>query len=187
MSDTRLDKVLSRPYRVLRLILEYPDKEFYLEDLHERSGISKMTLSRTLKKMVSAGLLKCKDHGYRKYFELRTGHLTSALKLLINLDSDMIGELIKNYRDSILIIYGSRVDGSNGPDSDWDLILIDDDEDRIRMNAFINDLEKRFGQTIDMKIYTKDQFRKIRKERSPFYIEVLSNMYVLTGDLNGLQ
>lgn len=186
MEDTSLERVLSRSFIILKLFLEDPDQEQYLEKLHEISAIPKMTLSRMLSRMFTEGIITAKEEAYRKRYQLSIGYLTPALKLLVNLDTKLIRELTQRYERSTLILYGSRAKGTNKPQSDWDLILIDDEENPLSANAFVSEMERRYSQRIDLRIYSREQFDQLKKERSPFYMELLKNMYVLNGGIDGI-
>jgi predicted nucleotidyltransferase len=178
---------MSISYQVLRILLDDPGKEIYLEEITKRIEIPKMTLFRTLRRMELEAIISSRFDGYRRYWKINDDPTIRALKVLFNVDNEMIRELVKRFKGSALILYGSRAKGTNTPQSDWDLLLIGDDFDRIDLNDFINEIETKYEMTIDLKAYIKDEFDRIKRENTPFYQEVRSSMYLLEGDIDGLQ
>ncbi|MGA1794060.1 MAG: nucleotidyltransferase domain-containing protein, partial [Thermoplasmatota archaeon] len=121
-----------------------------LSDIADDLEENKMTVRRSLNKMTNNDILEERNDGYRRFFRLKGSHIVHTLRTLKNLDSDVVWSLIQSLKKKVdaLLLYGSRADGTNEPDSDWDLLVISDDMDPLELNKLGNKLEKRFGQVL---------------------------------------
>jgi predicted nucleotidyltransferase len=186
MDDTSLTRILGKNYALLRLFLQEPDKELYLESISKRLNMSKMTISRSLQSMVEAAVLQSTGNGYRKHYRLKDTHLISSLKTLINLDSDIVWSLTNKFssKAKFIILFGSRAKGNSTPQSDWDFIIVSDKLDPITINKYISKLEMEQQTQINVMPYTQQEYEELKKANMPFYQEMKASAYVITGDIN---
>ena len=185
MSDTRLESVFGNDYRIIKLFLEGPEEEITLTEAVNELRISKMTLYRVLEKLVKKKILISRSDNYRNFYRLKESHLNKALKMLTNLESRVIHQFLKEIKDdSIILLYGSRADGTNRKDSDWDILVISNDLNTLEVNKRAAKIGRKYACEINVNTLSNRQFHKIRKDNTPFYLEVMQNKYVLRGDLN---
>jgi predicted nucleotidyltransferase len=186
MNDTRLESVLGRDYKIIKLFLIDHDREITLTEAVRELGISKMTLYRGLENLVKKGMLSSRTDNYRNFYKLRESHVNRALKVLANVESPVISNLLKglHYKNPTILLYGSRANGSDKRDSDWDILIISDEMNPVELNKKTSEIERRFDCQLNANLLSKKEFNKIRKERTPFYLEVIMNKYVLRGDLD---
>jgi predicted nucleotidyltransferase len=184
MDDTKLGNIFGRNYNILQFILANPEKEFYLTETARELQLNKMSLYRALEKMVEHDILESRSDNYRKFYKLKKSHLIKPLKILVNLDSSVIGEFLGKFRSKshLIILYGSRADGTDLIDSDWDFIVVSDELDQVTINRTIAKLEKKYLAKINVKLYSKSEYEEIRTKRTPFYIEMMTNNILLKGE-----
>jgi len=84
----------------------------------------------------------------------------------------------------LIILYGSRANGTNRSVSDWDFLLVSDELDSVIINQKVTKLERKYDCQINVKHYTLSEFNKMKSEKTPFYSEVMSNKYLLKGTLD---
>ena len=183
MNDTRLDRVFGRNYKVLKLFLGEPEREFYVTEAAEILNMNKMSVLRALEGMVKAGFMKSRFDNYRKFYKLRDSPMIKLLKILGNLDSLLVAEFLKKFgsKSGMIMLYGSRAEGTDVVDSDWDFIIVSNELDVVAVNRTISELEARFGVQINVKLYTSEEYVEFTEKKTPFYREVMANNVVLGG------
>jgi predicted nucleotidyltransferase len=186
MDDTKLGKIFGRNYSVLKIFLVNPDKEYYLTEAAKELRLNKMSLYRALEGMVEHDLLESRSDNYRKFYRLKKSHLIKPLKILVNLDSCVVREFLGKFRSKsqLIILYGSRANGTDLTDSDWDFILVSDELGLVTINRIIAELEKKYLTKINVKLYTKSEYDEVRTKRTPFYLEIMTNNILLKGELD---
>lgn len=186
MDDTKLGKIFGRNYSVLRIFLANPEKEYYLTEAATELRLNKMSLYRILERMVQHGFLESHSDNYRKYYVLKKSHLIKPLKVLVNLDSLVVDEFLRKFKfkSHSIMLYGSRADGSDLIDSDWDFIIVSDRLDLVSVNKTVAILEKNLLTRINVKVYTKEEYDDIKTKRTPFYLEIMTNNILLKGGVN---
>lgn len=188
MNDTTLTSAFGLDMKVLYLFLDREGDWFSLSDVAGMLGANKMTVRRSLNKMVQNGLFEEKNDGYRRSFRLKPSFMIPEMRRMKNLDSNLIRSVIRTLKGKVdaLTLYGSRADGTNRSDSDWDILVVTDRLDPLELNRTGNRLEKRFGEVLNLHLYNKDQVIRMRNERTPFYLELLKKNVSLAGNLNDI-
>jgi predicted nucleotidyltransferase len=185
MNDTKLGRVFGRNYKVLKLFLVEPEREFYVTEVAKILNMNKMSVLRALEGMVKAGLMKSRFDNYRKFYKLRDSPIIKLLKILGNLDSLLVAEFLRKFgsKSELIMLYGSRAEGTDVVDSDWDFIMVSNELDVVAVNRIISELEARFGVQINVKLYTNEEYMEFTEKKTPFYREVIANKVVLGGQL----
>jgi len=188
MNDTRLIGVFGMDMELVYHFLDQGSNWKCLSDIAREMDENKMTVRRSLENMTSNHIIEERNDGYRRFFRLKASHITPALRTLKNLDSEFLWAVVRRLRKKadVLLLYGSRADGTNEPDSDWDILAISDDLDPLELNRLSNKLEKRLGQVLNLSLYSKVQMRKMRNENAPFYKEISKKKVPLVGDLDDI-
>ncbi len=186
MNDTKLNKIFGRNYEILQLFLRDSGKEFYLSEAASELKINKMSVYRALEQMVECRLLESRSDNYKKFYKLKDSPLIKQLKILVNLDSQVVEYLLKKFgsKSTLIVLYGSKADGTDEKDSDWDFIIVSDTLDIVTINKTVSNLEKRFETQINVKFYSKNEYSKIKANNTPFYQEAMDNMIILKGDID---
>lgn len=95
----------------------------------------------------------------------KTQHLSKMIRVYINAIDP----------NADVILYGSRARGDERPDSDWDiLILTNDDADLVTERQFRNklyDLELETGEALSVFVYSKNDW-ETKQRITPFFHNV---------------
>ena len=187
MNDTSLGGLFGKDYRVLNVILDQPEIEWTLPQVTKATLLPKMSAYRSLERILKEGILTARSDHYRKYYRLKYSYLTRFLRILRNLDSIVIKEVMARFgKDStFIILFGSRAMGTDEPGSDWDILVVSDSLTAVQINQVITKLEKKAHAQINVKLFTSPGFKELISEKTPFVTEVQKNSYVLKGDLHG--
>jgi predicted nucleotidyltransferase len=188
VNDTRLTFIFGLDLKLLYLFLDHENEWISLSEAARLLDANKMTVRRSLAKLKVNKLLEERDDGYRRFFKLSSSYLIPTMRRIKNIDSKIIGSLIDTLERKVdtLILYGSRADGTNDPGSDWDILVISDTIDPIELNKIGNKIGKRFGELLNLHLYTKAQVNRMRNEKTPFYLELLKKNVPLVGDLDDI-
>ena len=159
------------------------DKEYYTRQLASMHNMSVGTLHREIKKLISLGILNVREVGNIKLFSLnRQNPVYEELKSIVYKTEGVI-KLVQDAVTSVkgirvAFIYGSLAKGDERQDSDIDIFLIGDDinEDKLVIN--ISNLEKKLFKEINYTQYTGSEYKKEKKKRNSFILEVIKGKKV---------
>lgn len=177
---------------ILKTFFESSDIEYYTRQLANLHKISVGTLHRELKKLNSSGILKTRKVGNIKLFSLNKQN--PVYEELKNIISKTEG-VIKFIKDTVFgikgikvaFIYGSFAKGDERQDSDVDIFLIGDNVDEDGLIAVISSLEKKLFKEINYTRYTQDEYKKEKKKRNSFILEVIKTKKIfIKGNENDL-
>lgn len=169
-----------------------PEKDYYTRQLAAMHNMSVGTLHREIKKLEACGILRSHEVGHIKLFSLNKQHpLFEELKSIfyktegaIRLAQDAVSKL-SGVR--VAFVYGSFAKGDEGPQSDVDIFLVGDNIPEEELVINISDLEKKLTREVNYTLYTEDEFRKKKKEKNSFLLEVLKGKKIfIRGDDRGL-
>ena len=86
-------------------------------------------------------------------------------------------EIISDYPSSEIIFYGSRSKGHQTDDSDWDiLVIIDEDlteKRKIDIHNKLFEIELESGEIIHSLIHTKQEWQNPLMQVTPFYQQIV--------------
>lgn len=186
MRDTKLETILSKNYKILKLFIVEPESELNLASIVDKLRMNKMTVYRCLENMVKTEILKSRSDNYRRFYKLIDSPIIPGLKILANVDSQIVTEVLKNFKSKseLIILYGSRANGTDRRDSDWDFLIVSNKLNSVTINKIISELETKYDCQINIKLYTTFEYNEIKTDRTPFYSEVISNKFLLKGELN---
>ncbi|MFH1150727.1 MAG: nucleotidyltransferase family protein [Actinomycetota bacterium] len=155
---------------VLGLLLEEPDREFYIREITGRLRLGHGSVQRELSTLTRLGLLLRERRGNRVFYHANSASPlfpeTRALVSKLNLPAhphevtlggttiplDLIEEVCRRHRAGRLAVFGSELRGEVGPGSDVDL-LVDFEKgytpgfDFFEMEAELSDL---LGRRVDL-------------------------------------
>ena len=186
MAGSVLEKIFGTKYRVLAFFIERPGGEFYAREIARALDLAPMAVHRDLVALQKDGVLTSKEERGKRFFRLKACHLNRQLKVLANLDSGLIHELVKEptvQSVDAMALYGSRASGESSEGSDWDFIVIGD-VNKLKLNRMISQLEQKYQCEISVIHYLDaDWFKALERNDPAFYREVLKNHVVLKGEL----
>jgi len=164
---------------ILKEFVESPDTEYYTRQLASLHRISVGALHRELTSLASAGILKTRKIGNIKLFALnKENPIYEDIKNLIHKTEGVI----KFIKDSIphvkgvkvAFIYGSFAKGDERQDSDVDMFLIGNTIDEDELVHAISKIEKMLFKEINYTRYTESEYKKEKKKKNSFILEVVT-------------
>jgi len=110
---------------ILETLSRDPDKSLYTREVAERSGISVGAASMILRVLEGSHLIDVDEKGGMKFYRINLlNPVAREFKVLFNVQRiSRLVEPLKNYSDRI-ILFGSCADGTDGPESDVDLLVL---------------------------------------------------------------
>lgn len=163
---------------ILRAFVESPGIEYYTRQLAKLHKISVGTLHRELKKLSSAGILRERKIGNIKLFSLnKQNPLYEEIRNIIHKTEGAV-KLIKDAISGMdgvkaAFIFGSFAKGDERPDSDVDVFLMGDGINEDELTHAISDAEKKLFKEINYTRYTEKEYKKEKKKKNSFILEVI--------------
>ena len=161
---------------LLALFFLNPENSHYLRELGRRLGVSPGALARELKALSGEGILTREPRGKEVYYRINRSHpLFKEIKGIIEKTAGVPRAMaeglrkLKEIREAYL--YGSIVTGNMEAHSDIDLLLVGKETDALR--KLLDDLQSKFGWTINAVTYRSEEFERKRKDKSEFLFSVM--------------
>jgi predicted nucleotidyltransferase len=176
---------------LLALFFTNSSNMYYLRELQRMLGHSAGNIRRELLKFQKDNLFETHKVGNLLYYSLNTKHpLFNEVKSIVSKTVGVEG-LLKNAlshikKIEIAFIYGSFACGKEKSSSDIDLMIIGNPDDSLFYEK-ISSLEKRLEREINTSIYSMDEYKRKKKEKSGFITDLLENpKLMLIGTENDL-
>lgn len=163
---------------ILKAFVESPDSEYYTRQLAVTHHISAGTIHRELKNLYSLGILKARHVGNIKLFSLnKQNPVYEEIKSIIYKTEGVV-KFLKDALPGVggiktAFIYGSFAKGDERQDSDVDLFLIGDAINENGLIRAINSIEKKLFKEINYTRYTEREYKKEKKKKNSFILEVI--------------
>lgn len=174
---------------LLSTFFNAPEKEYYTRQLASMHGMSVGTIHRELKNLIASEIFTVRNVGNIKLFSLnRKNPIYEELKNIIY-KTEGIVKFVKNAISKVngirvAFIYGSFAKGDERQDSDIDIFLIGDDIDEDALVISISNLEKKLFKEINYTRYTESEYKKEKKKKNSFILEVIKakKIFINGGD-----
>jgi len=173
--------------KIILLLVYNSHKSYYLREMARLIGASAGNVQQELKKLKDDGFLIKEKKGNLAYFKINTKNpLFNDFK---NIVDKTIG--LKNILEKILnkakgidfaFLFGSYVKGDFGPDSDIDLYVIGDINEK-ELHRLIKKTEEKIYREISYHLTTRKEFQEKVKD-SFFHKEILKNFILIIGNQN---
>lgn len=159
------------------------EAEYYVRQLASLNKISAGTAHRELKKLSSSGILRVRPVGNIRLYSLdRENPIYEEMKNLINKTEGaikLVSDAIAGIRGvRVAFIYGSLAKGEERSDSDIDIFLIGDGIDEDELVVRLGSLEKKMSKEINFTRYTESEYKKEKKNKNSFLLEVVAGKKV---------
>lgn len=150
---------------VLATLLLHADHEWYFRDLAKHLGLRPSSLTRELKNLTDAGILRRREAGNRVYYqadpacpflpELRGVMLKTAGLV------DVLREALEPFASRILFafVYGSIARGTELAESDVDLMVVGDTS-RFELTEPLQQADRRLARPVNSTVYKPAEFAK---------------------------
>ncbi|MFH1073897.1 MAG: nucleotidyltransferase domain-containing protein [Candidatus Firestonebacteria bacterium] len=157
---------------VLTLLFSNTDVRHYTRELERELGYSSGNIRRELLKLQSEGLLKTEKQGNALFYFIDKSYpLYNEIKSIISKTSGVEGLLrnLINKEEEIskAFIYGSYAGGTENGNSDIDLIIIGEINEKEFLKE-IRSIEVKIGREINYTLYSKKEFESKSKEKGGF-------------------
>jgi len=181
-----MERTLDYPgLRVLNLFFLNPYEEYHLRQAAAKAKVSPSTAKRFLDEYTTLGLTtetqKANLHIYKANLE-EPGFRLWKTAMFVLKAKPHLEQLIHQYPDSSLIIFGSVATGTDAPESDLDLLLITRQTQR-PTGKLLDEISRKIGRTIQLLKYTPAEWEKKAREDKPFYERIIIDGIPIAGQL----
>lgn len=172
---------------VLALLIDQPEKSYYLREMARYTGIAPGPLQQELAQLLKADLVIRQKDGNRVIYRANTAHPVFAdLQGLVSKTCGVPAQLAAalaphGARIAFAAIYGSLAKGTNHARSDIDLLVVGDIDTQTVLVS-IAPVEARVGREVSVRIYSREEFRERRTRQDAFIEGVLKGpLTILMG------
>ena len=168
---------------VLALFFSRPDESFYLRQIARMTGVGQGAVQRELKRLTEAGIITRTVQGPRVDYRVnRACPLFDELQSLMMKTAglaDVLRKALGPLADQIEIafVYGSQANGTAGPASDVDLLIVGD-ADEMDLHRAIAKAEEQLDRTVNYTLLDRREFERRRSEKGGFLHRVLSGQMI---------
>jgi predicted nucleotidyltransferase len=174
-----------KDWKLLRIFLTNPDREFYTKEISRTTGIGSGTVNIFLRKIHKDNIITKEIigniHLYRLNNELELVKKLKIVNTLLEFELHKITEQFLKIDDTIssLVLYGSHANGENDSKSDMDLLLLINKKKTF--TPLVQQLERKMKKTISLQMFTISEWHKLKEKDKIFYESILENHIVLYG------
>lgn len=163
--------------KVLKNLLDRPEKEWTVKDMSETTGISKPTVWRIFDKYSKKDVLREKRVGRSKLFSVGKKRYIKkivtredpASEYLKDIALDFVKEASELKEVNRIVLYGSVARGSASLKSDIDLFVVVKSKDvESHLYSISSDISEEEGAPVVLDIVTEEEFEKLEKRNDPF-------------------
>ncbi len=177
--------------RVLALLFGQPDREFFVTEIIALADCGRGAVQRELAKLADSGLAAVSRVGNRKYYMANPNsplfdEICGILRKTVGVETS-IGDALAPLADklSLAVLFGSVARRTDTAASDIDLLLVSDELTLEAVYGVLAPAEELLGRRMNPILYTQDEFRRRRADRTGFVTRVLDAPHVvLMGNLD---
>jgi len=176
---------------LLRLFFTDPDRSYTLSQLIDLAQAGRGAVQRETARLAEVGLITQEGQSRGRLY--RANPNAPIFNELCSLTRKVLGPAeplrtaLAPVSDQIdlALLYGSIAQGRDHAGSDIDVLIVSDELLLENIFEALSETEQALGRSINPTLYTKDEFRRRREQKSPFLTEVLDNKHdVLLGSLD---
>lgn len=163
--------------KLLKLFVLHPEKSFYVREIEKLIQEPIAAVRRELGYLEKAGFLRSRNEGNLKYFKVNKDfpiypELRKIIYSTIGFGDYLKEKLHKFDSIDLAFIYGSVARGDESIESDIDLLLVGNADQR-NFHKSISDIEKETGREINFTLMTKQEFDGRLKKKDTFLTRIL--------------
>jgi len=176
---------------LFRLYFTNPDQEYYLRELERLLNIPVSMIRKELMRLEEDGIFDSRKNGNLTYYFINKKYpLFDELKSIVSKTIGIKGLLQKTLKKmkniEVAFIYGSFAKNAENAASDIDLFVIGNVDHRT-LTSRISEIEDVLKREINFSIYEMEEFKKKKRAKSSFVIDLLENPKIfLIGNENDL-
>lgn len=156
--------------KIIKLLADYPEREFYGEEIAKKLKFSKASASGLLKRLSEKGIILKTIKGHMKFYQINQKS-PELKKFRINLALEKINPLLPKLRKYFqkIILFGSASRGEQTYGSDIDLFILTDKKNEAR--AVLKKINKKLpirpilktpGEWSEMEIKEPEFYREVK-------------------------
>jgi len=173
--------------KLILLFIYNRKKEFFLNEIARNIGTSAGTAQRELNKLLKSDLILLSKKGNLNMYSLNARYsllpeVESIVQKTIGIEVELKENLGKVKGIAFALLFGSYVRGGFKSDSDIDLFIIGDPDERKVYHA-VKNTEDMIGREINFHIASKKEFASGSKSKA-FYKEIIKSHIMICGDEN---
>lgn len=170
----KIEKLFIKPvFKILNFVFANPTKEFYEKRIAESTKVSVGACNRYMKKLSEMGFLLKEKRGKMNFYKLNGENpLVRQLKLLFTLDSALVRCIKERIIEGEVFLYGSFARGEDVEESDFDILLISEREERSKIISMLRSIGKKHGKNIRVIGFTRKGWVEMKKKDLAFYERV---------------
>lgn len=154
--------------RILSVMAEDPEREFYQREIAKIAGISIGATSQRLWQLSKDGMVVLRKSGKMLFYRYNLQNpVAKQFKILLNINAlcEMV-EQLRGYAKRV-ILFGSCAEGMNVKGSDIDLLILSEENKKVReiTSAYSDKLNKKVSPVV----MTANEFRQLRSKDRPLY------------------
>ena len=182
----------SSQQRVLALLFGQPNREFFVTEIIALADCGRGAVQRELARLADSGLTTVSRVGNRKYYRANPesplfDEICGIVRKTVGVETS-IRDALAPLADklTLAVLFGSVARRADTAASDIDLLLVSDELTLEAVYGVLAPAEERLGRRVNPTLYTSDEFRRRRWDKSGFVTRVLDAPYVvLMGNLDG--
>jgi predicted nucleotidyltransferase len=154
--------------KIIKLLADYPEREFYGQEIAKKTKTSKASVSGTLKLLSGKSIVFKKTKGRMKFYQINQKS-PELKKFRINLALGKINPLLSQLKkfSQKIIFFGSASRGEQTFGSDLDLFILSTDKNKLQAV-----LKKISRSGIKALIKTQNEWSEMEIKEPEFYQEV---------------
>jgi len=176
---------------LFRIYFTNPESRYYLRELERLLDIPVSMIRKELIQLEKEAVFASSKKGNLVYYSLNKAYplfeeLKSIVFKTIGIHALIEDALRKIDGINAAFIYGSFAKSDENAMSDIDLLVIGKpDEDKLIRQ--MNSIEKAIKREVNYTLYAKEEFKKRKREKDSFILDLLANKRILLiGDKNDL-
>ncbi|HEX9846111.1 MAG TPA: nucleotidyltransferase domain-containing protein [Candidatus Nitrosotenuis sp.] len=175
----------------LKLLFLNTSKEFHLNEIARRTGLTPPAVSKELAKLVRAGLVKRRNQGNLSFYKINeAGIIFGEMKrifLKYEIFSEILSRELAKEKIKYALIYGSFAKGTEKEGSDIDLLVVGDVSEDYLLRV-IPRIERNTGREINFILWTEKEFGDKVQKKIPLIREILETpIIMIVGDEDGFK
>jgi predicted nucleotidyltransferase len=155
--------------KIIRLLADYPEREFYSQEIANKVKGSKASASGLLKVLVQQRVVSKRIKGRMKFYQINSKS-PELKRLRINLALERVSLLLPKLKklSQKIILFGSASRGEQTSNSDIDLFILSRNKDEVRES--LNKMSA--GSRLKAIIKTPGEWSELEITEPEFYQEI---------------
>jgi len=155
--------------KIIKLLADYPEKEFYGQEIADKLKISKASVSGILKLLSQKGVVFREIKGHMKFYQINRRN-PEFKKFRINLALEKVEPFLPKLKkfSQKVILFGSASRGEQTFDSDIDIFVLSYEKNSVR--AIFKEIDAKLK--IKAVIKTPSEWSEMEIKEPEFYQEV---------------